>query len=298
MSEDGDVPSRKGRDPILMIGAIVLALAFAVVISNYAYGELAPASNEPAGYGNAVNVNYVGSYYGYYIDDKGNVNDDAVIFDTSLWAVAKFFEDDAGKYNFSWEFTKKTENQCVPFKVTIGSGGALADFENVLIGMKPGDTARVFIKDAYGEVSPAKEKTWNKTLNFSIMETMSVDAYKTMFALDVVYPGPQPVMKHPYGWTSSAFCGSDGIVTVTHDVTDKTYENVDGSIKTTVTTTSPTTFKIDLDFPKNDGKLIEFKYGGQKYYVTGVGATTFNTKSTDERTGMDMFFVITFVAYA
>jgi hypothetical protein len=54
---------------------------------------------------------------------------------------------------------------------------------------------------------------------------------------------------------------------------------------------------VEFSFPDYDGKLIEFRHGGQKYYVTDVGAAQFETKKTGETTGMELFFVITFVGY-
>jgi len=292
MAEDTDTPTKKGRDPILMVGTIVLILAFVVVISGYAYGQFASEPKEPAKYGSAVTVDYIGSYYGWYDEDG------AVVFDTSMWSIAD--DEDIAK---SWEFTKREEKQYVPFKVTIGSNGALLDFENILIGMKPGDTARISIPNAYGTVTEAQERTWGKTMTFAKTETMSVDMFKTTFGVDSVPMGPQPEMKHPYGWRSSAFCDSNGIVTVTHNVTDditddkNVYKNVDGSITSTVSGLTATQFTVTFDFPDYEGKLIQFVHEGQKYFVTDVGAADFTTKSTDEKTGMELFFVITFVAY-
>jgi len=289
MAEETEVPNKKGRDPILMVGAIVLVLAFAVVISGYAYGEFTSAPKVPAKYGDNVKVDYIGSYYGYY-DEAGTA-----VFDTSKWSIAS---DD--NINKSWEFTKREEKQYVPFNVTIGSGGALTDFENVLIGMKPGDTARISIPNAYGEVTAAQEKDWPKTAEFNRTETMSVDMYKVTFAVDNVLPGPQPLLKHPYGWMSTAFLDSSGIVTVTHNVENgKDYFNADESITTTVSAHSdPTKFNVGFKFPNyEEGKLIKFVSGGQKYFITDVSATGFTTKSTDERVGMTLYFVITFVDY-
>jgi len=305
MADDTDAPSKKGRDPILMIGTIVLLLAFVVVISGYVIAEFQSEPKVPAEYGNKVKVDYIGSYYGWY-DEEG-----AVVFDTSMWSIAN--DDNIAK---SWEFTKRAESQYVPFNVTIGSGGALADFENILIGMKPGETARISIENAYGIVPDAKFNTWNMSTvsaaptdplqPFSLTETMSVDMYKATFGVDTVVPGPQPELKHPYGWMSSAFCSTTGIVTVTHIVTDVTtddanvYKNVDGSITATVTNLTATTFDVTFAFPDYvEGKLIKFQHGGQSFFVTSVDtvAGTFTTKSTEERVGMTLYFVITFVDY-
>jgi len=291
MAEDTETPNKKGKDPILLVGTVVLILAFAVVISGYAYGEFTSESKEPAKFGSAVQVDYIGSYYGYY-DESG-----AVVFDTSKWSIAN--DENIAK---SWEFTKREEKQYTPFNVTIGSGGALMDFENILIGMKPGETVRISIPNAYGEIPPAKFKNdWDKNMSFSVTETMSVETYKLTFGLDRnILPGPQPVEKHPYGWMSAAVCDSSGIVTVVHQVEEKEYKNVDGSITATVSGLTGTAFDVEFGFPDyQNGRLIQFVFEGQKYFITDVdeGTGKFTTKSTDEKTGMTLYFVITFVAY-
>ncbi|MCL2143718.1 MAG: FKBP-type peptidyl-prolyl cis-trans isomerase [Methanomassiliicoccaceae archaeon] len=291
MAEDAETPRRKGRDPILMIGTIVLAVAFVVVISGYVYGQFASEAKEPAKYGNAVKVNYVGSYYGWYDEDGSQ------IFDTSMWSFAKYYDDEGSPYDFSWEFTQRAESAYVPFNVTIGSGGALKDFENVLIGMKPGDKARIEIENAYGVVPAAKNKVWGKTMQFDVVETMSVDTFKATFGLDYVYVGSYADLEHPYGWKANAVCDSNGIVTVTHLVENKAYENTDGSLKATVTGLPAANFDVAFDFVDYEDKLVQFKYDGQTYYVTEVTPTGFTTKSTDERTGMTLYFEITFVDY-
>jgi len=290
MAEDIDVPHKKGRDPILMIGTIVLVLAFVVVISGYVYGQFTSESKEPAKFGDRVKVDYIGSYYGYY-DEQGSQ-----VFDTSYWLVAD------GDFDYSWEFNKKEEKAYIPFNVTIGSNGALKDFENVLIGMKPGDTARIAIPDAYGEVPAAKNKTWGKTMDgFKVTEKMSIDTFKATFGLDNAFVGSYADLEHPYGWMSNAVCDSNGIVTVVHLVENKEYKMND-DVKATVTLNGDGTFKMVLDITQETGihddlKLIEFKFDGQTYYITEVSATEFKTKSTEEKVGMVLYFEITFVGY-
>jgi len=296
MAEDTETPNKKGKDPILLVGTVVLILAFSVVIGGYAYGEFASESKEPATYGSQVKVDYIGSYYGYY-DEEG-----AVVFDTSKWSIAN--DENIAK---SWEFTKREEKQYTPFNVTIGSGGALTDFENILIGMRPGETVRIAIPDAYGTVKEAQYRTWEKTMKFEATETMSVEAYKLTFGIDRnILPGPQPEAKHPYGWMSDAVCDSNGIVTVIHKVTaeaadDKNvYWNADKSMRSTVTKDTYGDLQVTFEFPDHQpGRLIEFVFEGQKYYITDIDedAGEFTTKSTDEKTGMTLYFVITFVAY-
>jgi hypothetical protein len=65
-----------------------------------------------------------------------------------------------------------------------------------------------------------------------------------------------------------------------------------------VTDLSGGKFKVTYSFAADyDGKLLEFKEGGQTYYVYEVGATSFKTKTTDEKTGMTLYFEITMVGY-
>jgi len=291
MAEDNEVSKRKGRDPILMIGTIVLVLAFVVVVSGYAYGQLVNTeSNEPAKYGSNVKVDYVGSFYGWY-DEGGTV------FDTSLRSVAS--NESIPK---SWEFVLK-ENPA-PLSVTIGNGRALAEFERALIGMKPGETKRIMIEEGYGPVPAASERDWKMTDTMQYKEEMSASVFKDTFGLANASPGRYVDLDHPYGWKSEARFNSSGTVTVTHLVENKTYTMNDYmDVEVTLNATD-----FDIEFfidavadPTGDPtavKLIEFKYGGQRFYITNVDAgVKFTTKSTNEITGMNLYFVITFLGY-
>ena len=305
MSEDVDVPNRKKRDPILMIGTIVLALAFVVVISGYAYGEFIANDNDvSAKYGDKVKVNYVGSYYDWYQDANGNPSADAVVFDTSLWSVAN--NDGIEK---SYEFSKKAEDRYTEFNVTIGSGGALADFENALIGKKPGDTVRIMIPDAYGALKASNIKQWTDLsgMEFDRVQMMSADEYKLTFGVTTVYPGMYANLQHPYGWTCDATIVSGGYIYVTHNVAaGDDFSSADGSIEVTVDDHPSESSKFIVDFTfggydnwQDDIPMVKFIYGASTYYVTGVDtvAGTFKTKNTTEIIGQDLYFVITFVGY-
>ena len=308
MSDDDDTPRRDKRDPILMVGSIVLAFAFIVVISGYAYGELTSEDKEPARYYDRVMVDYVGSYYGYYLNDDGTVNEDAVIFDTSLWSVAKFWDDDGGKYNFSWEFKQREERSYVPFNVTIGSGGALKDFESALLGLMPGDTARVTIEEAYGKLPKLTE--WDKTMNMAVTEKMTAAEFRLTFGLDTSIITDYRNILHPYGWYCDATVDNKGYVYVTHLIEDgEEYENGNGSMTAKVSAVTATGFTVKFGFTDeaytsgDDGvlKLIQFIHGGKTYYIVSEDAGSFYTKpksgNNSEITGETLYFVITFVAY-
>jgi len=311
MSEDGDSPRKKGRDPILMVGTIVLALAFVVVISGYAYGQFVPAQEGPAKFGDRVKVDYVGSFYGFAIDKNGNENSNASIFDTSMWSVAEHYEEDDSPYGFSWSFTQRAEDKYTPFNVTIGSNGALKDFENAIIGMRPGDTKWIEItaKNGYGVVPEANYKSWDNTSDFEMdrTEKMTQNMFRDTFGLSSVTLAGYTNLAHPYGWKCNATVGNDGFVYVTHLVEfDEKYDATAGGMEITVSEIagSPSKFNISFKFDKktdpNGGiQLIQFKFGGTTYYITefGAGDATFKTKDTDEIIGMKLYFQITLLGY-
>lgn len=310
MAEENEVPRKKARDPILMFGTIVLAVAFVVVISGYAYGQLFPDDKTPIKYGDVINVNYVGSYYGWQdgYDDGIHVYDadDTAVFDTSLWSIAN--DDDITK---SWEFTKRDEKNYTPFKVTIGSGGALAMFENSLIGAKTGDVIHVAIPDAYGVLKDENKKVWNNLADVKIACTqkMTYDEFKSTFGLTSVTAGSYSGLKHPYGWNCNAIADSDGYVFVNHAVHDGDDFTADKGMKITIDLpagSSEFIVKINLtdlknDFTADNGeiKLVQFKYDGKTYYIFDIdaGLNEFTTKDTDEKTGITLYFTITVVGF-
>ena len=305
MAEDTDVPNRKTRDPILMIGTIVLALAFVVVSSSYVYGHFAPDPKEPVRYGDSVRVDYVGSFYGWYdgFNDSTGGFDGAigVVFDTSLRSVAS----DGDKYPKSWEFREREERDYMPLDVTVGSGGALADFEKALIGMVPGESKYIMIPKGYGDVPEANIRVWEKSGTMNLTETISVTEFEATFGLTNAN-GTYTNLLHPYGWKSDAWCNQDGTVVVHHLVENgKTY-TVNHDMTITVSGMGSGKFNVTFDItvtnvPDVGIKLIEFKSGGQTFFITDVGNDFFITKSgtgsRNEVIGMDLYFKITLVGY-
>ncbi|MDR2867021.1 MAG: FKBP-type peptidyl-prolyl cis-trans isomerase [Methanomassiliicoccaceae archaeon] len=317
MADENEVPKKDKRDPILMIGTIVLALAFVVVIGGYVYGELVPGEQGPMKFGDKVKVDYVGSYYGYYdghvIEGFEYDKADTVIFDTSLWSVASSKGTGDEQYNFSYEFTKKAEESYSPFNVTIGSGGALKDFENALIGKKPGDIVHVSIPEAYGTVNALKMSEWGETKSdMPLTEMMTVAVFKATFGIDTPSQGPYAGLSHPYGWKSDAVVNSDGSVIVTHLVENGGSYKSNDRLSTDVSFNDDGTFNVkftvDHVFTNDTAtsvRLVEFKSGGQTYYITDVDEDKtdwyFKAKikdsTTNETTGMTLYFVITVVGY-
>jgi hypothetical protein len=319
MAEDNDAPNRKKRDPILMVGTIVLALALVVVISGYAYAEYVYTDNTPMEYGDKLKVDYVGSFHGWYDgynpDDPAAFNGDkGTIFDTSLWSVARTQGEDTEDHKFANEFTKRTEDKYVPFDVTVGSGSALTAFENAVIGKKPGETVYVKIENGYGVVPKDNLRTWSTTemKGWDRTEKMTVNTFMATFGMTSTAVTHYTNLEHPYGWKCDAVVGSDGYVFVTHHVnlTDPeiAYKSVKGGMTVKVTANGTTKFDLKIEFDEEydaDGifKLIQFKYLGKTYYVTGVtlGAdgkqTGFTFKDTEEIKGMHLYFKITVVGY-
>jgi len=316
MLDDGDIPNRKKRDPVMMIGSIILAAAFIVVISGHAYGQIVPPDRDPVEYGDRVQVNYVGSFYGWYDGYNGNGGFDGgkgVIFDTSLWSVAN---NDANK--FSWEFDKREERHYTPFVVNVGSNGALMLFENALIGMKPGETKRImiFAADGYGELSDedTREMSLGTTTTIEIIQIMTDSEFRLTFGQSTVATGFYSNLSHPYGWKSNAVVNTDGSIVVTHlvdrggeyDAGVRTFDAENG-MKALVEMNDDGTFTVGFDFPdeiithynadENDDRiqLIEFIFEGKKYYITEIGEDNFIMKSTSEIIGMTLYFVITVV---
>jgi hypothetical protein len=311
MAEDNDAPNRKKRDPILMFGTIVLALALVVVISGYVYAEYVSSDNTPMEYGDKLKVDYVGSFYGWYDgynpDDPAAFNGDkGTIFDTSLWSVAKSQGEDTEDHDFAYEFTKRAEDKYTPFDVTVGSGQALTAFENAVIGKKPGETVYVKIENGYGTVPDNNLRTWSTEMTgWDLTERMTVSMFMATFDKTSTAVISYTNLEHPYGWKCDAVVGSDGYVYVTHHVNltdDIAYKSVNGGMMVKVTANGTTKFDLKFEFDKDyyeNEKLIQFKYDGKTYYVTSVDETAgkFTFKDTDEIKGMDLYFKIIVVGY-
>lgn len=305
MAEQKDPVRKKDRDPILTVGFIVLILAFAVVggvFINNTY--LKDSSGSPAHTGDTVKVDYVGSYYDYYTEEG------AQVFDTSLWDVA-----DNSAYAKSYEFTLKSKSSYAPLSFSVGlSTSYLPMFQNAVIGLKPGESAKVTIDptNGYGALTDSQLKSIGKEVTMPINETMTVTKFKTVYGVDA----GNGINTHlsPYGWNVTT--NSDGTnVYITHMVTNDAVYNMNDevTVKTTVTGITfkysyeitpiqdPSENTIDFDSATyKQTELVKIFYEDKTYYVTGVddldNPTKLLLKNTDERTGMYLYFTVTRVA--
>ncbi|MDR0791624.1 MAG: leucine-rich repeat protein [Methanomassiliicoccaceae archaeon] len=312
MAEGSDAPKRKKRDPILIIGAIVLTMALTTVMSGHAYAQHQQA--EGIEHGDSYKVDYVGSFYGWY--DGYNEDTDAfdgdkgTVFDTSLWSVASSHGNDVEDHDFAYDFTKRDESWYVPYNMTVGSGQTLTAFENAVIGKRPGEPVYIKIENGYGAVPENSLRTWSTAMSgWDLTEKMTGSVFRSTFDITATTITNYTGLEHPYGWKCNAVVGNDGYVYVTHLIEmGETYDAVNGGMSTIVSAnTHPTKFDLKIEFDKEyyeSGKLIQFKHNGEKYYVTDVevDAVTeeqvrFTSKDTNEIVGMTLYFKITVVSY-
>lgn len=139
--QNGFIAYMKKADPIAMTCFIVIILAFATVLGSYINDEyFASESSGTASKGSTVEVEYVGSYLGYY-DDAG-----AVIFDTNIESVA-----DDSTMIFSSKWKAKDSYDLLSF--SIGGTTVIKAFGDACAGHKVGDVVKVEVPasdDAYG----------------------------------------------------------------------------------------------------------------------------------------------------
>jgi FKBP-type peptidyl-prolyl cis-trans isomerase len=179
----------KRADPIALTCFVVILLASAVVIGSYIDTKYFDTSDGgAASSGSTVEVEYVGSYIGYY--DEGGV-----IFDTNIESV----QNDSAMV-FSGSYTTKDTFDYLSF--TIGGGQVLKAFGDACAGHSAGDIVRVSIpasditdssdiRQSYGKVD--RKENVDPFVTIPMHGTMSLDAYnrlcKTSYTADT-FPTP------------------------------------------------------------------------------------------------------------
>ncbi len=179
----------KKADPIALTCFIVILLASVVVIGSYINSEYIDVSNGgSAASGSTVEVEYVGSYLGFY--DEGGV-----IFDTNIEGVQN-----NEAMVFSGAYTTKESFDYLSF--TIGGGQVLKAFGDACTGYSAGDIVRVSIpasditdssdiRQSYGKVD--RKENVDPFVTIPMHGTMSLDAYnrlcKTSYTADT-FPTP------------------------------------------------------------------------------------------------------------
>ncbi len=284
---------KKDHDPILRISAIVLAVACIIVIANSVYDiTLADHSDPPIKYGDKVVVDYVGAYQAYY-DETG-----AIVFDTSLKSVD---ESDVKKsYEYNPAFSQLT--------VEIGSGDYLEQFESALIGHVPGDVIKVKIPKGYGE---AQLYDFKETADIKLSTVLTASEFKDLFGYDApdADSGTIAVKEHaaysaddgykytPFGFGAAITSNSDGTVTVKYFAeAGKTYV-MSEDVSVTVNSISGDVAEIKYVFNAVSSKNL-VKVITEDNASVYVYPDTMKYKSTDEKTGEDLYFTITVVKYA
>ena len=167
--ESGVMAFIRRADPIAMTCFVVFILAFGVVLG--AYIDKMYIADPPAPHiiveGDEVQVEYVGSYFGYY--DK----DGSVVFDTNKEDVNN---DDA--IFKSPSYTNKTKFD--PLKFTVGGTSVLEMFGDSVIGHHKGQTVRVAIPAADGYGTQASS-------DFSLEQTFAISSTLTLSEFNKVF---------------------------------------------------------------------------------------------------------------
>lgn len=301
-SEDGKKKVRMGlkkkdRDPILHVSAIVLAIACMIVICNTVYDiTLADHSDPPIEYGDKVIVDYIGCYQQFY--DAENLKNGAIVFDTSLSSIKD--SDITKSYEYNPSYSQLT--------VEIGKNTYLKAFEEALIGHVPGDVVKVCIPNGYGE---AQLYDFTGTANISLTDTLTTTEFKSLFGFDapsantgLIFLEAHTELKDddntnysPFGFPAAISTNTDGTVTVKYmPVAGETYiMSEDVSVK--VDSVADGVVKISYVF-NSESKRDFVKVIVEDNAVHYVYPDTMKYKTTDEKTGEDLYFTITIVKYS
>lgn len=290
---------KKKRDPIFSVCFVVFVVACVGVLGVYVDEHYIQSDDTKVAYGDTVEVNYTGSYYGYYTEDG------SVVFDTSLSGV-----DDNDGYVKSNEYSSSSFK---PIDVTVGDGDYLAAFENALIGHKVGDKIELEIPVGDGYVAPGD------SMHNGVSTTLSVPATQTMTkeAFDDMYPdvdlkaGSAIAFTSAYGWQASAIYDvTDNSVIITNmPSTGVKYDyigNEDSAFGDVFYTVngfdSAGNYEVVISFENTiaagDGiQMLQAIDGdGNTVYVTDVDGSTFSYKTCAERCNVTLYFVIEIVS--
>ena len=281
MATDDEI-KKQGRDPILLVCAITLILAFSAVGGIYVNDHFLNGKNGgPATTGQVVTANYNGSFYNYY--DEGGI-----VFDTSFWNIA-----DNDDYKKSFEFNLRSESSYKPLTINVGDpkhSGLLPEFANAVIGLSKGDVARVVIdpENGYGVLTKnmlmVTDLTSAENTEVNVVEEVAVDLFNRFYNDGKSIGGNIYDLKSPYGWNIDAsYSPGNNYVMVTHNaVVGEEYEMSDGvTVKVISITGGVITFEYDIEYNKYTQnfpgamKDAKFTYEGdpldKEYeYVKGV----------------------------
>ena len=307
-SKKGDAEPKKKKsrngfrlssiDPIILVSFTIFMVSCLIVTGVTIYGIVAgDSSAKVCEYGDSVEVNYTGSYFNYY--DGQNIT----VFDTTMSFVG-----DSDTYAKSYEYTKK--DSYTPLAFTAGQGSYLQEFRDAVIGHKPGDIIRIEIVDGYGSLTEGEDMfTIAKAGNTvgKVIENLTVDKYKELFDVDDVPDVGYPVVvESPYGWNARVTHNSNDTIAVENlAVAGDTYD-VSNGLQIKVNTVGETIgFDYVIEpFSKNTNMVRAMYYDDatndfSKIYIIASDSNGDMTyKTTDEKTGITLYFVIEFVGYS
>ncbi len=297
----GEETKKKEHDPIFMICLALFVIAAIAVLGAFAADQLSSHDDRVAAYGDSRTVDYTGSYYNYVNEDG------ALVFDTSYQSVAN--DDNIAK---SSDFTKRSSYS--PLEVTVGSGSALALFENSIVGHKVGDVFKVKIPAGEGYVGADTTATANLS-GYTVPTTQSMPsgAFKTLYGISLT-AGVPTSFTTVYGWDAIAVLASDSntVTIMNNPASGSTYtyspegvapESGDEKLKFKVTSVDTSNITCDLSFLNTttvSGYTIQmeaFDFGTEKWYVEEVSPSTFTYKtSTSGTVNEDLYFEIKLVS--
>lgn len=288
---------KKKRDPIFSVCFVVFILACVGVLGTFVDQHYLEEDDTVVAYGDTVNVDYTGTFYAPYGEDK------AVVFDTSVKSIGN--NDDIVKSN---TFSRSSYSN---FEVTVGSGSALTAFENALVGHKVGDTVKIVIRAGDGYNAP--EETMHSDVSTTLTVPASYSISKTVFEdqnPDVDYTAGVPVsITSPYGWPATAIfdAASNSFTIYNLPEAGTTYDysgNDDsdfGKATFAVTAVTDSTITCTIAFTDtvsvDDGiQMLELSLDGTTWFVTDVGNGTFSYKTCGETYNIDLYFEIKIVS--
>lgn len=300
MSDEEKV--KKGKDSIFMVCLVVFLLAVSAVTIAHVDRHYIAKDQTPANTGNTVEVDYVGTFYGYYGSDG------AAIFDTTYKSIGESTDVKDTKSN---DYTKGSFSK---LSMKLGSDNYLKDFQNAVLGHKAGDTVYVKIgaADAYWVGGAVKEVSCSADQSLPLSEKMPADKFESFYKFKVT--GVSSVFKSAYGWDAVAsFNSADNTVNITYiPEVGKTYtpETKFGTVnfKVSSVTADKILVKYEVKNYKTVGEakdgfkpiqMIKLDMGMTVMYITSVGdesggsAGKFCCKNVEEKNDIDLYFKIT-----
>lgn len=299
-------PRKRGVDPILAISAVVFFVACIIVIGNTVYDKTLADHTEPqVEYGDNIEVDYIGCYNTFY--DGNSPTNGAVIFDTSKNDLN---ENVPTSYEYNPSFST------LKFKAGTDTS-LLMKFQEAVIGLRPGETTTVMIPadEAYGALAPNQKYQFEAsyTIPKEYVYASAAD-FKTAFGVDAPASGVMwfdaytdnvnaPADVTPYGFAAMVVTESNGTVSVTYSAEVGTNYVMSDYIhlKVTAVDEDGITFSYEIQKDKitaDKVTLLKAFVDNQTVYVkVDAEGNVQYYKTTNEKTGEDLYFTITVLGY-